>query len=202
MRLTDEQLRDVLARAEEIQRKSLTGSAAEAEREAVIQAGEAIGLQRSAIERALRERPELAVYDAQPGELVFARSSDRKYYVAEVVSAGSDLVRVRFLRGSEHLVAPDELRPCAFLPGDRVVANWPYWGPWPASVVSYDANLMRVRVNDGWGSEIDVSIAEVWLAPAKESSGSRFRAKLLAWGAVGGVAVGTIATYILLRLFP
>jgi hypothetical protein len=53
MRLTDDELRDVLERAEEIQRTSRGGEEMRAELEAVIGAGEGVGLTRAAVERAL-----------------------------------------------------------------------------------------------------------------------------------------------------
>src|SRR5512134_3539735 len=120
MRLSDEELREVLARAEEIQHGSRSIDTMQAEMEVVIGAGEAVGLTRPAIERALRERFDVASVAPVPGSLVFAQSADGKYYVAEVVSAGGDSVRVRFLRGSEHSVTSDQVRPCAFLPGEKV----------------------------------------------------------------------------------
>jgi hypothetical protein len=56
MRLTDDELRDVLERAEEIQRTSRRGELMNGELEAVIGAAEEVGLTRAAVGRALRER--------------------------------------------------------------------------------------------------------------------------------------------------
>lgn len=56
MRLTDEELRDVLARAEEIERAARRGDAWNAELAAVIGAAEEVGLSRHAVERALAGR--------------------------------------------------------------------------------------------------------------------------------------------------
>jgi hypothetical protein len=148
--LSDSELRAVLARAEEIQRTLRNSNAMQSEIEAVISAGEAVGLERPAMERALREQLELgAITPAEEGSLVFAQSADGKYYVAEVVSAAPESVRVRFLRGSAHTVTPSQLRPASFLPGERIVANWPWWGPWTCTVISYDAEKGKVRLSDG-----------------------------------------------------
>lgn len=130
MRLTDEELHDVLARADEIQRATVQGTERRAELEAVIAAAEGVGLSRDAVEQALRERLNLAVPPA-PETLTFATSADGKAYVAEVISISEDSARVRFLRGSEYLVTLDQLRPCALIPGERVVCHWPWWGPGP-----------------------------------------------------------------------
>lgn len=199
MQLSDDELREVLTRAEEIQRNTRTVDTMQAEMEAVIGAGEAVGLARPALERALRERFDLAAPLAA-GTLVFAQSADGKYYVAEVVSAASDSVRVRYVRGSEHTVTPEQLRPCAFLPGERVVANWPWWGPWTCTVISYDAAKQKVKLTDGWGYTKSFPIAEVWQSGRKGGSGKfRIYATWLSVGAGVGAIVGSAITALLLR---
>jgi hypothetical protein len=80
MRLTDDELRDVLERAEEIQRTSRSGEEMRAELEAVIGAGEGVGLTRAAVERALREHLDLGPPPVV-GDRVFARSADGRYYL-------------------------------------------------------------------------------------------------------------------------
>jgi hypothetical protein len=190
MRLSDDELRDVLTRAEEIQRSSRSVDTMQSEIEAVIGAGEAVGLERVAIERALRERFDVAVAPPTPGSLVFAQSADGKYYVAAVVSASQDSARVRFLRGSEHTVTLDQVRPCAFLPGEKVVANWPWWGPWTCAVISYDAAKEKVKLTDGWGYTKSFPISEVWQSSRKPWSG-RLRIAVT-WLSVG-IALGAAA---------
>ena len=200
MRLSDDELRDVLTRAEEIQRSSRSVDTMQSEIEAVIGAGEAVGLERTAIERALRERFDVSSAPPSPGSLVFAQSADGKYYVAEVVSVSPNDVRVRYLRGSEHTVLPEELRPAAFLPGEKVVANWPWWGPWTCTVISYDAARQKVKLTDGWGYTKTFPISEVWQSGRKPWSG-RMRIAIT-WLSVGvglGAAVGATLTALLLR---
>jgi hypothetical protein len=201
MRLSDDELRDVLTRAEEIQRGSRSVDTMQSEMEAVIGAGEAVGLNRTAIERALRERFDIATAPPVAGSLVFAESADGKYYVAEVITAGSDAVRVRYLRGSEHVVTLDQVRPCAFLPGEKVVVNWPWWGPWTCTVISYDAAREKVKLTDGWGYTKSFPISEVWQSGRKAWSG-RFRVAAT-WMSVGlglGAALGALGIMFLERL--
>jgi hypothetical protein len=202
MRLTDDELRDVLQRAEEIQRTSRHGDDVRAELEAVIGAGEAVGLQRSAIERALRERLDIAPMP-DVGALAWAKSADGKYYVAEVMSISADTVRVRFLRGSEHVVAYDEVRSCSFIPGERVAVYWPWWGPWTCKVLAYDASKQRVKVDDGWGSTKTFPVAEVWQAAPRrlEVRNPRTRMYVTLLGAGGGIGalIGSILTALLVR---
>jgi hypothetical protein len=200
MRLSDDELRDVLARAEEIQRGSPSSHNMHREMEAVIGAGEAVGLTRPALERALRERLQ-AVGSAppEPGSLVFAQSSDGKYYVAEVLSVMDDAVRVRFMRGAQHTVTLEQLRPATFLPGDRVICNWPWWGPWTCTVISYDEAKQKVKVSDGWGDTKSFPLAEIWQTNRTTWSG-RFR--IAATWLTVGVGLGAALGATLARLLP
>lgn len=202
MRLNDDELRDVLARAQEIQRTALTGPEARAEMELVIQSAEEVGISRDAVERALRERYDLPSRVPRPGELAFAQSADGKFYVVQVLESSADEVRVKFLKGSEHTVTPDQLRPATFLPGEKVMVHWPWWGPWNCSVISYDAEAHKVKVTDGWGETKTFPIAEVWRNSPRLPSAARMRTRisltLLGAGAGIGVLVGSILTALLL----
>jgi hypothetical protein len=200
MRLTDEEFRDVLARAAEIERTAQAGER-NLEVAAVIEAAEEAGLSRRAVELALRERLNLPATLPAPGTLAWARSADGKSYVAEVLGVSEDGARVRFLRGSEHQVALNELRPCAFIPGDKVACYWPMWGSWTCTVVSYDTEKQRVKLNDGWGYTRKFPVSEVWLPPAAAAAGpagKRIYGKLLTAGAVAGALIGSILTALLL----
>ena len=202
MRLTDDELRDVLARAEEIQRASLRGDELNAELEAVVGAAGEVGIARHAVERALRERVDIFATPPTIGTQVFAESADGKFYVADVLSIGDEGVRVRFLRGSEHVVANDQIRPCAFIPGERVMCNWPWWGPWTCTVIAYDAAKQRLRLDDRSGTTKTFPVSEVWLPPARKAehqARTRVYVTLLAAGAAVGALAGSIVTALLLR---
>ncbi|MFN2399515.1 MAG: hypothetical protein ABR543_12885 [Gemmatimonadaceae bacterium] len=167
---------------------------------AVIGAAEEVGLSRRAVERALTERLNLP---APPvvGSLTWAPSADGKFYVAEVLSTSGEGARVRFLRGSEHHLTLDELRPCAFIPGERVVCHWPMWGPWTCTVIAYDSVKQRVKLSDGWGSTKTFPVSEVWLAPTKadpRSARKRVYATLLGAGAAAGGLICSIITALLM----
>jgi hypothetical protein len=202
MRLTDDELRDVLERAEEIQRTSRRGADMNAELEAVIGAAEEVGITRAAVERALRERLNL-VSPPAIGDRVFAKSADGKYYVAEVVSTSGDDVRVRFLRGGEHVVMLDQLRPCSFVPGQRVMFDWPWWGPWSCSVITYDPPSQFLKLSDRWGSTTTAHVSDVWLEPERKpdtrSPRARVYVALLGAGAGVGALIGSIITALIMR---
>ena len=186
MQLTDDELRDVLARAEEIQRASLRGDELNAELEAVVGAAGEVGIARHAVERALRERVDIFATPPAVGTQVFAKSADGKFYVADVLSVADEGIGVRFLRGSEHLVAHDQVKPCVFIPGERVMCNWPWWGPWTCTVVAYDAAKQRLRLDDRSGTTKTFPVSEVWLPPARKADGgarTRVYVTLLAAGA-------------------
>jgi hypothetical protein len=192
MPLNDDDIRAIVARAEQLQH---TGDFSGDELEALVRAGEDIGISRSAMQRALQERLGTPL-NPQPGEVVFARAPDEKYYVAEVLADEGDEYRVRFLRGGERLLAHNELRACSFLPGERIVCPWPGWGAWTCTVLSYDAAEGHVTVTDGWAETATFPISDVWLAPRTAAGRRRARiyAALLAAGAAVGAAVGAIVT--------
>jgi hypothetical protein len=192
----------VLARAEEIQRGSRHGAEWNAEVAAVISAAEEVGLSRRAVERALNERLNLPAPPPSVGSLAWARSTDGKFYVAEVLAIVDEGARVRFLGGSEYRLTLDQLRPCAFIPGERVVCNWPWWGPWTCTVVAYDPFEERVKLNDGWGYAKTFPVSEVWLAPEKAKPSparKRVYGTLIGVGAGAGALIGSIITALLLR---
>ncbi|MGQ0701544.1 MAG: hypothetical protein ACT4PM_00245 [Gemmatimonadales bacterium] len=198
MPLTDEEVRAVLARAEEIQRTIRAGT----DITAVIEAAERFGISRAAVEQALRERLNLSLPPPAAGSLAFARSANDKFYVAEVLEVRPDAVRVRFLRGSELLVTPDDVRPASFNPGEKVVCEWPWWGPWTCTVLAYDQRKQRIKVTDGWGSSRTFPIGEVWLPPPREPHEEvrvrrRVYATLVSAGAVLGAVIGTLVTLLL-----
>jgi hypothetical protein len=204
MGLTPEELRDVLARAEEIQSSSRRGPEMSIELESVISAAEEVGLTRSAVERALRERLDLPAVPPAAGSLVFAQSADGKLYAAEVLSVAPEQVRVRFLRGSEHEVPPDQVRPATLIPGERVTCNWPMWGAWTGTVVGYDSAKRRVKLNDGWGYTRTFPLAEVWLTHPRKAEGpggsrNRVYLTLMGTGAAIGALLGSLVTFLLLR---
>lgn len=204
MGLTPEELRDVLARAEKIQSSSRHGVEMSVELESVISAAEEVGLTRPAVERALRERLNLPAIPPAPGSLVFAQSADGKLYASEVLSVAPEQVRVRFLRGSEHVVTPDQLRPCTLIPGERVTCDWPMWGAWTCTVVGYDPARRRVKLSDGWGYTRTFPLAEIWMTHPRDAegpSGSRNRVylRLMGAGTVIGTLLGSLVTYLLLR---
>lgn len=202
MQLSDEELRQLLARAEEIQRTARAGPAWNSELQAVIGAAEEVGIERHAVERAIAERYSVAAPPAA-GDMVWARSVDGKFYAARVVSASEHGARVEFLGGSERSVTADDLRPCALVPGERIVCNWPWWGRWTCTLVKYDPERERVKLDDGWGDSRWFKLDQVWLAPQRAepetSSRRRIYLKLLGIGAAAGAAIGAVATAVIMR---
>lgn len=201
MGLSDEEMRDVFARAEELDRAARRGDAWNAEVAGLIEAGQEVGLSRQAIERALAECVNLPGSPPAVGALTWARSADGRYYVAEVLSTSKESARVRFLRGSEHELGLEDLRPCVLIPGERVVCDWPMWGPWTCTVVAYNADKQRVKLSDGWGYTKSFAVGEVWLAPKTDPRSSRKRmyVTLLGAGAAAGALIGSILTALVLR---
>jgi hypothetical protein len=133
------------------------------------------------------------------GDRALVKSSDGKFYVADVLGADGDRLRVEFLRGGEQLVAADEVRPCSFLPGDRVTVDWPMWGVYTCTVVSYDEHYETVTLSDGWSEEV-FDLEKVWLEPPKTRDAMRLaRLRNVVLIFLGGAAIGSIATFFLMR---
>ena len=200
MALSDEELRAVLERAEEIQRTSRHGDAWNAEVAAVISAGEGVGLSRESVRQAIAERIGVPLAPPASGAMVWARSADRQYYLAEVVGTTEAEVHVRFLRGGEHVLTLDGVRKASFLPGEKLMVDWPMWGPAECSVVAYDAPQQSLRLSDSWGYEKTFHIAEVWRVPARvvgEKKASNLW--IIAGSATVGALFGAIAMALLLR---
>ncbi len=201
MGLTDEELDDVLARAQEIERAARQGDEWAIEVAAVIGAAEEVGLSRQAVQQALAERHIAPASPPAIGSLTWARSADRRLYVAEVLATSEEGVFVRFLGGSEHRVALGELRPCTIIPGQRVGCYWPGWGSWTCTVIAYDSETREVELSDRWGSTKTFPVSRIWLAPAKADSRAarkRTYATLLAAGAAAGALIGSIVTALLM----
>lgn len=200
MPLSDDDVNAVLLRADQIQRAALR-NADDAEIQRFIEKAEASGYSKPAVLQALRERFGVTTLPLAVGDRVLARSSDRKYHVATVVSLGPSDTRVRYLRGGEQVVPFDEVRPFAMVPGERVSVHWPMWGPWSCELISYDEAKGTVKLSDRWGSEKTFPVSEVWLEPP--SAGSDFGSFMFYAGLLGaGAVVGGILTTILTRIVP
>jgi hypothetical protein len=195
MPLTDQELRDVLARAQEIQHGLRSGTT-RTELERIISAGEEVGISRAAMEGALRERLGIPLTPPAVGSLVFAQSANQKRYVAEVLEVDPDTVRVKFLRGSEHIVGADQVQPCSLIPGAKVMCEWPWWGPWRCTVIGYDPNRQRVKVSDGWGDTRSFPVAEIWMAPRGEEDPARIRKRIYSKVAAGLLLAGVLGALV------
>lgn len=199
MTLNQDQLRDVLARAEEIRlQRGITPSQRDIEE--VLSVAEEAGLDRESVLQAVRERLSVLGEPPKNGDRIFAKSSDGNYYVATVQDAKDGVLKVRFAQGGDHTVNAMDVRPCSFLPGQKVVCPWPSWGWWTCRVLSFDASRDELRVTDGWGSEEVFPVSNVRMA--QESINPRVPGKLTAWlftGLVAGGAIGSALTWLFLR---
>jgi hypothetical protein len=197
MRLTDKQLQDVLARAEELDRAANQPPSSSSDLAAFLGAAEEVGFSRQAVQQALAEQLDLPAAPPVVGALIWARAADGEFYVAEVLSSSEYTTQVRFLGGSEHALPLDELRSCALSPGARVVCNWPNWGKWTCTVMAYDSGKGRVKLSDGWGSTKWFPISEIWMARPKDATSHRRRLDAILIGA--GAVLGSLITALLMR---
>jgi hypothetical protein len=199
--LSEEQIRDALSRAEEIHLRSSLQNENDPAIESVLQAAAEMGLPRDAMLQALRERLDKPMATPEPGDMVFAKSVDKNFYVATVVDAVPGRVRVRFVSGGEETLSEVDLKPCNFMPGMKVVVQWPVWGWGKADVISYDAKKGRITASDGW-SEKKVKLSEIRLEPAKvkkANTRARLYWMLIGFGVVLGGPLGALITWLLMR---
>lgn len=199
--MTNEQFREVLARAEEIDMQRAMRLEESNETNQLIQAAEEAGLSREAVMTALRERISLNEHPLAEGDLIFAKSADDRHYVARVQSVDGGILRVQFLNGSETTVERASCRPFQATPGSKMQAQWPSWGWWTCNVVTYDARNQKVQLSDGWGEQQWFHISDVRLDLRKEGSSSPKRMQVLLYMALtlGGGVLGSIITWALTR---
>jgi hypothetical protein len=195
MRISDSQLRDLLARAEELDRASRQPAGSDIA--GLLGAAEEVGFSRRAVQQALAEQFGLPALPLARGTLIWARAADGKFYAAEVIASEEETTHLRFLGGSEHHLPLEELRTCVLNPGARITCNWPKWGTWTCTVVAYDREKQRVKLNDGWGSTKWFPLAELWMAQPKASPARRRMDAILIGS---GALLGSIITALLFLL--
>jgi len=202
--LTEEQIREVMVRAGEIELLLRHRIEMTTEVSGVIAAAEEAGLSREAVLHAMQEHFELLGEPPKPGELVFAKSANGKFYAAEVLRIGDGATRVRFLSGGEAGLPMADIRPLSMVPGTTIVCNWPEWGAWKCSVLRYDEATRTVTASDNWGSQRNFELAEVQLSVRQTEKTPPGKITRFAWQtaiafAAGGGAVGAALTWLLNR---
>jgi hypothetical protein len=188
--LSQEDLAEVLRDAQRMDRGGVS-----ADLEAFLQASEEAGVSRASVMAALQARLG-TVTQVRPGNRVFARSSDRAFYVAEVLSQDGSTATVRFEQGSTATLPLDELRPFHLLPGAKITANWPGWGWSSTTIQSYDEDDEVVRLSDGFSTK-EFKLTDIRLHESKPSSTQALIWKASLWSGTIGLIVGAI----LMRIF-
>ncbi len=193
-------LKSVLTRAEEIQASSAL-SPSEDTVSMIVKAATEAGLSEDAVMQAIRERVGVVTETLNPGSLVFAKSADGYFYVAEVVSVGSNSVKVRFMAGAESTLSNSDLKPLQLTPGQKVFCPWQDWGWWNCVVVRYDSVEREVEVSDGWSpTTIRFSLSSIRLAKADVNAEIPFMVRVKWWGAMlAGGAIGGAITWLFMR---
>lgn len=153
LRLSEEELSGTLTRAREIAEQGQALALPGADLDALVSAGEEVGIPRDAILQALRERHPVATEVFTAGQLVFAPSIDGAWYPATIATLGGHSATVRFLNGGEHTCAVSDLRGLSLLPGRKVQADWPTWGWCDVTVERYDEKSGKVTLSDGWSKK-------------------------------------------------
>lgn len=202
--LSQEQVREVLQRAGEIDQMRLRGIEDLSDVDTVIAAAQEVGVSREAIVQAMQEQLDLLGEPPTAGDRVFAKSANGKFYPAEVTRVNEGTMVVRFLSGGETTLSSKDIRPFNVTPGSKLVCNWPDWGWWTCTVLAYDEAAGKVRISDNWGSEETVALTEVYLDSKQfEQRGASLWSRI-SWQAgllfaAGGGILGSLATWLLTR---
>lgn len=167
MQLNESEMREVLARAQEIDAHGEQGESASYE--PLVAAAHEVGISREAITLALKERFQAVGHEPKPGDLVFARSMDEHFYVARLVSRDGIHSVVQFLNGGERTLPTADTRPCQLFPGSKVLVDWPGWGWWTATIVSFNAEKMTLDATDGWSNAKTFPVANIRLGSERKA---------------------------------
>jgi len=198
--MQQETLRELLARAEEIQSQSAVEIESRSEVQELIAAAEESGVSRDAILQALRERISAAERPLSAGELAFVTSSDGHQYVARTLDVGTGSVKVKFLKGGEATVPREDVKPLSIMPGQTLSCPWPNWGWWNCKVVGYDPENLKVRVTDGWTEEASFHLSDIRLNRSGPPIAARLKDKLFIVGiALGSGLIGALVQFVLSR---
>jgi hypothetical protein len=198
-----EQVGEVLRRAQEIQDQTAHLAASNAEIEQFVVAAEESGLSRDATLQALRERLTYKPDVYKENDFVFAKSADSRYYVARVLSAKDGVARVRYSMGGEDDVSFADLKVFSMVPGRRVTYFSPgnqWW--FEGEVVKVDLAAEKVTMNL-WGTTETVRFDKIRLAPKSlTKSVVDFKATTTLWavGLAAGIGGGLVGAAIALVL--
>jgi hypothetical protein len=94
------------------------------------------------------------------------------------------------------------VRPAGFLPGEKVMVDWPMWGPAECTIVAWDSPRQKLKVADSWGSVKTFPVAEVWRgAETTVVAGQRSRGVgwIIAASGTVGALIGATVMALLLR---
>jgi hypothetical protein len=197
--LSQEEMGEVLRRAQEIERQPLLLAGEPSELEQFVQAAEEAGISREATLQALRERLSPPVDQLAEGMLVFAKTERGHFYVGRVLGAEGLTARLMFLSGGEGTVDVRDIRPFSMTPGRHFEAF--VWGWWyRVELVRYNHESKAVTVNC-WGSEATVPLEKVRLAAERKPRRHAWPtwATTFAAGVATGTGIGAALLYWLTR---
>ncbi|MEQ1821500.1 MAG: hypothetical protein ABL949_03235 [Fimbriimonadaceae bacterium] len=186
--LEQNELTEILRRAQEIQATPLTVDPISGYQE-YIDAAEEAGISREATLQALRERLGLPVSTPVSGQLVFAKSADGHFYPARIQSAEGHNFKLRFMNGSEATKPMTDLRELSFTPGLKLNYSSPSSGGWwTGDFVRYNQDAQTVTVTC-WGHEETVPLDQIRLKATNPStvSAQLWIIRASQWLLAGGV---------------
>lgn len=191
---------EVLQRAEEIQRQEQAKIEWTQELQQWVGAAEEAGLSRKALEQALRERTAFTGAEPAAGELVFAKSTDGRFYIAKLIDYSEGGGTVEFINGGRCQLSVRDMRPLNLVPGSKVECDWPNWGWWNCTIVSYNHEMNTIQANDGWGQTRVFPLSEIRIRGEEPKRGHFWDRYGVAVGSlITGGGVGALITWLFMR---
>jgi hypothetical protein len=193
--LNEQEIREVIGRAQLLESRSQELLQSQ-ENDELVRAAQEAGISRDAVLQALRERFEQQTHTYDVGDLVFARSGDGHLYVAKVLGQGTTAHTVRFLNGSEAVIANADMRPLSLTPGQKVNFYTPSYGTWMdghVEQVNMDAFTATILC---WGVSTPASLEKVRIIDRPSSLPVATTATLWAVGLVSLMSGGVIGAII------
>ena len=197
--LTDDEIASVVERAHEI--SSLEGrlDTEKSDLEQYVKIAEEMGVPRVAMEQALNERFAFLEEKLEEGQMVFAESGDKYFYLARIVASGENSVQVEFFNGGDGTVGRHELQRATFAPGTL----YDYYSPMKmmyvrGRVARYDKQNLTVTFNT-WGVEETVPVAKVRLRKDAKTGVTLSSWMIAVATGLGGAAFATFITWLAMR---
>ncbi|MBI1756624.1 MAG: hypothetical protein HYR64_05905 [Fimbriimonas ginsengisoli] len=197
--MDQQEIHQVLDRAQQIESQQGLSLEGNPEVDALIQAGDEVGIKRESVLQALRERISVVDEPLKLKDIAFARLLDGIYHLGTVTGLEGDVVEVKFKNSAAASVQASAIRRFRGLPNEQVYCEWPYRGWTQCGIERYDPKDKMVDLSGPGGKTKWFALDELrlydqppvhagWVSPAPYwhlyvavSIGSAIAGVLITW---------------------